>query len=150
MGGWIVWLLVAVVLMVARMVSGRRALATLALAALPAAAGARLGSMAAGAMVFVLASAALLSRRRRSARRRVRRARERARRDRMAAMREGPSALVGRDAVVLERIVNRQGVGIVDVGGHVVNARALHEDEVIDAGERVEVVDVRGATALVA
>jgi membrane protein implicated in regulation of membrane protease activity len=144
------WVLVAVVLMVARMVSRRRSLATLALAALPAAAGAELGSMAVGAVVFALAAAVLLTHRRRSARRRMRRARERARRDRLAAMREGPSALVGRDAVVLERIVNGQGLGIVNVGGHVFNARALHDDEVIDAGEQVEVVDVRGATALVA
>ena len=37
----------------------------------------------------------------------------------------------------------------VKIGGEVWTARAYDEDQVIDAGEQVEVVEIRGATALV-
>jgi membrane protein implicated in regulation of membrane protease activity len=66
------------------------------------------------------------------------------------AIRTGAAALVGRRATVLERIVNDEGVGCVRIeGGEVWTARSLDDDEVIEAGERVEVVDIKGATALV-
>lgn len=66
------------------------------------------------------------------------------------AMRTGAAALVGRSAMVLERIANREGVGCVRIdGGEVWTARAFDEDEVFEAGEQVEVVEIRGATALV-
>ena len=66
------------------------------------------------------------------------------------AIRTGAAALVGRRAMVLERIANDEGVGCVKIdGGEVWTARSYDEDEVIDAGERVEVVEIRGATALV-
>ena len=50
---------------------------------------------------------------------------------------------------MLERIANREGVGTVRIGGEVWTARSYDEDEVIHAGEQVEVVEIRGATALV-
>ena len=60
------------------------------------------------------------------------------------------AALVGRRAIVLERIANDEGVGCVKIdGGEVWTARSYDEREVIDAGERVEVVEIRGATAMV-
>ncbi len=66
------------------------------------------------------------------------------------SIRTGAAALIGRPAIVLERIANREGVGCVKIdGGEVWTARSYDEDEVIDAGERVEVVEIRGATALV-
>jgi membrane protein implicated in regulation of membrane protease activity len=66
------------------------------------------------------------------------------------SIRTGAAALIGRPAIVLERIANREGVGCVKIdGGEVWTARSFDEDEVIDAGERVEVVEIRGATALV-
>jgi membrane protein implicated in regulation of membrane protease activity len=66
------------------------------------------------------------------------------------AIRTGAAALVGRRAMVLERIANEEGVGCVRIdGGEVWTARSYDEDEVIAAGERVEVVEIRGATALV-
>lgn len=65
------------------------------------------------------------------------------------AIRTGAAALVGKRAVVLERIANREGVGCVKIDGEVWTARSYDEDEVIDAGERVEVVEIRGATAMV-
>ena len=64
-------------------------------------------------------------------------------------LRTGAAALVGRDAIVLERIANREGVGCVRIDGEVWTARSYDEDDVIDAGERVQVVEIRGATALV-
>ena len=51
---------------------------------------------------------------------------------------------------MLERIANDEAVGCVKIdNGEVWTARAYDEDEVIDAGARVEVVEIRGATALV-
>jgi membrane protein implicated in regulation of membrane protease activity len=65
------------------------------------------------------------------------------------AIRTGAAALVGQPALVVERIANREGVGTVKIGGEVWTARSFDEDEVIPAGEQVEVVEIRGATALV-
>jgi membrane protein implicated in regulation of membrane protease activity len=65
------------------------------------------------------------------------------------AIRTGAAALVGKPALVLERIANQEGVGCVKIDGEVWTARSYDEDDVIDTGERVEVVEIRGATALV-
>ncbi len=64
-------------------------------------------------------------------------------------LRTGTAALVGKHALVLERIANQEGVGCVKIDGEVWTARAYDEDEVIEQGARVHVVDIRGATALV-
>ncbi len=65
------------------------------------------------------------------------------------ALRTGVAALVGREAVVLERIANDEGVGCVRLDGEVWTARAYDSDDVIEAGRRVHVLEIRGATALV-
>ena len=65
-------------------------------------------------------------------------------------IRTGAAALVGKRAMVLERIANDEGVGCVRIeSGEVWTARSYAEDDVIEAGERVEVVEIKGATALV-
>jgi len=64
-------------------------------------------------------------------------------------LRTGSAALVGREAVVLERIANREGVGCVRIDGEVWTARAYDEDQVIEQGTPVHVVQIKGATALV-
>ena len=64
-------------------------------------------------------------------------------------LRTGTAALVGQHALVVERIANREGVGCVKIGGEVWTARSFDEERVIEAGEQVEVVEIRGATALV-
>jgi membrane protein implicated in regulation of membrane protease activity len=64
-------------------------------------------------------------------------------------IRTGTAALIGKHAIVLERIENTEGVGCVRIDGEVWTARALHDDEVIERGTRVEVVEIKGATALV-
>ena len=64
-------------------------------------------------------------------------------------IRTGAAALVGRTAIVLERIANDEGVGSVRIDGEVWTARSYDEDNVIPAGSKVQVVEIRGATALV-
>jgi membrane protein implicated in regulation of membrane protease activity len=65
-------------------------------------------------------------------------------------IRTGAAALIGKQAVVLETIANHEGVGCVRIDGEVWTARAYDDDEVIEQGKRVQVVEIRGATALVA
>ena len=64
-------------------------------------------------------------------------------------LRTGTAALVGRRAIVLERIANDEGVGCVRLDGEVWTARSYDDDEVIEPGTRVHVMEIRGATALV-
>ena len=66
------------------------------------------------------------------------------------AIRTGAAALVGKRAIVLERIANAEGVGCVKIDGEVWTARSLDDDTVIEPGTRVDVVQIKGATALVA
>ena len=65
-------------------------------------------------------------------------------------IRTGAAALIGKQAVVLETIANHEGVGCVRIDGEVWTARAYDDDEVIEQGKRVQVMEIRGATALVA
>ena len=64
-----------------------------------------------------------------------------------ALSRTGTAALVGCTATVLERI--DPDVGSVKLSGEIWTARAYDEDEVIEPGARVTVMEIRGATALV-
>lgn len=65
-------------------------------------------------------------------------------------LRTGTAALVGCNAVVLERIDNDANAGRVRVDGDVWTARAYDDDLVIEPGARVQIIEIRGATALVA
>ena len=62
-------------------------------------------------------------------------------------LRTGTAALVGARAVVLERVDDMSGR--VKIGGEEWSARAAFEGQVIEPGTRVEVVEIKGATALV-
>jgi membrane protein implicated in regulation of membrane protease activity len=139
---WILWLIAAALLGIGEMHQGGLYLLPFALGAALAAAVSLLGvSALLAAIVFVLASAIVVGTLRPVARRHRRLP---------PAIRTGAAALVGKRAMVLERIANDEGVGCVRIeGGEVWTARSYSEDEVIDAGERVEVVEIRGATALV-
>jgi membrane protein implicated in regulation of membrane protease activity len=64
-------------------------------------------------------------------------------------LRTGTAALVGRRAIVSERIANDESVGKVKIDGELWTARSFDDDAVIDVGEVVEVVAIQGATALV-
>jgi membrane protein implicated in regulation of membrane protease activity len=142
MDGWILWLVAACALGVGEMHQGGLYLLPFALGAALAAVVSGLGvSTLLSVIVFVLASVIVVGALRPVARRHRRLP---------PAIRTGAAALVGRRATVLERIANEEGVGCVRIeGGEVWTARSYDEDEVIDAGERVEVVEIRGATALV-
>jgi membrane protein implicated in regulation of membrane protease activity len=65
------------------------------------------------------------------------------------ALRTGAAALVGQHALVVERIANHEGLGTVKIGGEVWTARSFDEDREIEAGQQVEVIEIKGATALV-
>jgi membrane protein implicated in regulation of membrane protease activity len=64
-------------------------------------------------------------------------------------LRTGTAALVGKPATVLERIANDEGLGCVRIDGEVWTARSYMDDETYEPGARVQVVEIRGATALV-
>jgi len=141
MDAWIVWLVAACILGVAEMHQGGLYLAPFAIGALLAAVVGLVGvGVALSAIVFGVASGMVFAALRPIAHRHRRLP---------PPIRTGAAALVGRRAVVLERIANHEGVGCVKIDGEVWTARSYDEDEVINAGERVEVVEIRGATALV-
>ena len=64
-------------------------------------------------------------------------------------IRTGAAALIGKQAIVLERIANDEGVGCVKIDGEVWTARSYDDDQEIERGKRVHVIEIRGATALV-
>ena len=66
-----------------------------------------------------------------------------------AQLRTGTAALIGQTATVTERVDNGAQTGSVKLGGELWTARSWDDDEVIEAGRRVHVVEIRGATALV-
>ena len=139
MPDWAIWLVAAALLAGGEVLTlglflGPLALAAI-LAALVALAGASLG-LEIGA--FVAGSISSLAIVRPIARRHMRMP---------AHVRTGAAALIGQRAVVLER-VDADG-GMVKIGGEVWSARAYDEDHVLEAGKRVEVMKIEGATALV-
>ena|SRR5438105_10706036 len=141
MDAWVIWLIAAAALGIGEMHQGGFYLAPFAFGAAVATVVSLVGVGAAlSAVVFVATSAIVFATLRPVAQRHRRLP---------PAIRTGAAALVGKRAVVLERIANHEGVGCVKIDGEVWTARSFDEDEVIDAGERVEVVEIRGATALV-
>ena len=142
MEAWLIWLIAAVIFGVGEIFTLSFFLAPFAggaaIAALVAAAG---GGAIASTAVFLLVSLLLLAALRPLARRHLRQPPQ---------LRTGSAALVGRSATVVERIANHEGVGCVRIDGEVWTARAYDEDEVSEAGKRVQVLEIRGATALVA
>lgn len=65
------------------------------------------------------------------------------------ALRTGAAAMIGHRVRVLETIDNHAGTGQVKLDGETWTARAYDDDSVIAAGTDVEVVTIRGATAIV-
>jgi membrane protein implicated in regulation of membrane protease activity len=61
-------------------------------------------------------------------------------------IRTGAAALVGSRGVVVDRIAFPDA-GAVRINGEVWTARAYGEDEVIEPGTIVDVIEIRGATA---
>jgi len=140
MAGWILWVILACAFGVGEMLSGGFFLAPFALGAALAAPAQAIAGGAAALAVFVVASLLSLMLIRPVVRRHIRMP---------PALRTGAAALIGKQAIVIERIANSEGVGIIKIDGEVWTARSLYEDEEIEPGARVEVVDIKGATALV-
>ena len=141
MDAWVIWILVAVAFGIGEVLTTSFVLAPFAagafLAALVAALG---GGTVASWAAFLLVSVLVLL---------VVRPIARAHLHTPAQLRTGTAALVGRRAIVLERIANDEGVGCVRVDGEVWTARAYDDQSVIDAGTPVQIIEIRGATALV-
>jgi membrane protein implicated in regulation of membrane protease activity len=140
MPAWLIWAIVAVVLSVGEIATpGMFFLGPVALAAVAAAVVAVVGPGAAlQLIVFIAGSIASVLFLRPLARQHL---------HMPAALRTGTAALEGTKAVVVQRVdVNG---GRVRIGGEEWSARAFMEDGVYEPGDRVEVVKIEGATALV-
>jgi membrane protein implicated in regulation of membrane protease activity len=141
MDPWLIWLIAAVVFGVGEILTLGFFLAPFAGGALVAALLTGLGAgTAIGWAVFLVVSVVLLAALRPVAR---------SHRTQAPRLRTGTAALVGRTGLVVERIANDEGVGCVRIDGEVWTARSYDDDDVIEAGKRVQVVEIRGATALV-
>jgi membrane protein implicated in regulation of membrane protease activity len=138
---WLVWLIVAVLF-------GIGEIATLGFFLAPFAGGAAVAAVVSAAgmpfvgslAVFLVISIVLLG---------LLRPLARSHRRMPPQIRTGTAALVGKSAMVLERIANDEGVGCIRIDGEIWTARAYMEEETYEAGTRVQVVEIRGATALV-
>ena len=141
MEDWLLWLILAVVF-------GVGEIATLGFFLAPFAGGAAVAAVVSAAgvpfvgslAVFLVISVVLLGALRPLAR---------SHRRMPPSLRTGTAALVGKNATVVERIANQEGVGCVKIDGDVWTARAYMEEETYEPGTRVQVVEIRGATALV-
>ena len=141
MEDWVLWLIAAVVFGVGEIATLGFFLAPFAGGALVAAVVAGLGGGTAFSLIaFLIVSFALLGALRPLAR---------SHRRMPPSLRTGTAALVGRSAMVTERIHNDEGTGCVKLEGESWTARAYDEDAVIEPGKRVHVMEIRGATALV-
>jgi membrane protein implicated in regulation of membrane protease activity len=140
MPDWVIWVILAAVLAGGEVLASFTfILGPLSLAALPAAVVAAVGApIEAQIAVFIVTSIASLLLVRPIARRHLMTP---------ARIRTGTAALIGSRALVLERVDADSGQ--VKIGGEVWSARPYDEDDVYEPGNRVEVVKIEGATALV-
>jgi membrane protein implicated in regulation of membrane protease activity len=138
--GLVLWLIAAVLLAIGELLTpGLFFLGPVAVAAVGAAITAGIGGgIVLQLIVFIAVSIATIAFLRPIARRHV---------HMPELMRTGTAALVGKKAVVLQR-VDASG-GLVRIGGEDWSARAFFEEQTLEPGARVEVAKIEGATALV-
>ena len=133
------WVLLAVIFAAGEVMSLSFFLAPFAVGALLGAVADLAGlSTVAAVLVFLISSALLLGFVRPIARRHMYTAPQ---------IRTGTAALVGKTALVTQQVNDRSGA--VKLDGEVWTARTYAEGDVIEAGRKVHVVEIRGATALV-
>ena len=138
MPAWVLWTIAAAALAAGEIVTLGFFLGPIALAAVLAAVVAAVGgAVELQIAAFVLGSLASLALVRPIVRAHLRTP---------ARLRTGTAALVGTTAVVVERVNGEKGR--VRLGGEVWSARS-YDDEVIEPGARVTVLEIKGATALV-
>jgi membrane protein implicated in regulation of membrane protease activity len=139
MDDWILWLIIAVLFAVGEVLTMGFFLAPFAVGAVVAmviaAAG---GSFVVAGLGFLIVSTVAFGALRPVARRHLRLP---------AELRTGTAALVGKSGTVIETI--DRDSGSVRIEGEVWTARPYDEDETFEAGQRVHVLQIRGATALV-
>src|SRR3954466_15341099 len=140
MDDWVLWLIAAAILGVGEIATTGLFLAPFAVGALIAALLSAVGagtviSLALFVVVSVLLPAALPP---------IPRAHPR----QPARLRTGTAALIGRTATVVERITSDEGC--IKLEGEIWRARPYDEDEVIEPGAHVHVIEIRGVTAVVA
>ncbi|HZI91072.1 MAG TPA: NfeD family protein [Thermoleophilaceae bacterium] len=139
MPDWVLWMIAAGALAVGEIFTLSFFLGPIAVAALVTAGVAALGvGVALQIIVFALVSVATVGVLRPVARRHLRTP---------SQLRSGTAALVGEHAVVLERVDRDSGQ--VKLVGETWSARAFDDDEVMEPGAQVQVMQIRGATALV-
>jgi membrane protein implicated in regulation of membrane protease activity len=136
----VIWLIFAVVLAGAEALTGDMSLLMLSGGALAAAGGSWLLDFPfwADAAVFLVVSVLLLVLVRPALRRRLTPAR---------GLPTGIKALEGKSALVLGRVARDEGQ--VKLDGQVWSARPLNDNDVFEPGERVTVMQISGATAVV-
>ena len=136
---WVIWLIAAVVLGVAELLTTTLALVFLALGALAGALASALGGdLAIQAAAFVVASLAGILLIRPLGLRRL---------QRRPHLRTGTAAMVGQTGYVLADVSPQSGR--IRIGGEEWSARPYDELSVIPAGVTVDVLQIKGATALV-
>lgn len=134
-----IWILLALVLGAGEVVSLSFFLAPFAVGALIGAVAELAGLGSAVALVMFIASSGLLFGLVRPIAQRHMRVPPR--------IRTGTAALIGQSAVVTERVDG--DAGAVKLDGEVWTARSYEDGAVLDEGLRVQVIEIRGATALV-
>ncbi|MGW2635142.1 NfeD family protein [Streptomyces chattanoogensis] len=134
------WLIAAVGLAIPLVVTAMPEFGMLAVGAVAGAATAALGGGTVPQfLVFAAVSVALIAVVRPIARRQ---------RGQAPQLASGIEALKGKSATVLERIDGTEG-GRIKLAGEVWSARALDGDQVYEVGQKVDVVEIEGATAVV-
>jgi membrane protein implicated in regulation of membrane protease activity len=140
MEAWVIWVVVAVVLLIAEATTSAFVAVYFGLAAIAAAAVAAAGL---GVPLQLVAFAALSVGSLTLTRPALKRAA-----GKTPAFRTGVDAMQGRIGVVTHAIAELEP-GQVKVGGEMWTARSFYDEEPIPLGSRVEVVKVEGVTALV-
>jgi membrane protein implicated in regulation of membrane protease activity len=139
MDQWIVWLILAVAFAVGEVLTMGFFLAPFAFGALVAALVAAVGGgVVVSGLAFLAVSTVALAGLRPVARRHMKLP---------AELRTGTAALVGKTGTVVDAI-SADG-GSVRIDGEVWTARPYDDDDSYEAGQRVQVLQIRGATALV-
>lgn len=137
---WLLWLIAAAVLLGVEVMTGTLILAMISVGALAGAGVAAVGGDPAWQfLAFAAVSALMVGVVRPVAKRHVQMPR---------AIRTGAAALVGEYAVVVAA-VDGDG-GRVKIGGDVWTARAYDAESAFAVGDRVQILEIEGATALVA
>ena len=140
MPGWVIWAIVSVALAIGEIFTpGLFFLGPVALAGVVTAVVALAGAgVVVQLIVFIVGALASLAVLRPIARAHLRMPMQ---------TRTGTAALVGRKALVVQRVDVHSG--LVRIGGEEWSARAFFEGQVLDPGTSVEVAKIDGATALV-